>query len=83
MQVTPISMIGNTDVFSQTFKRIRLHNGDGEGKRTVCSGYDTPVPLALLQVILGCFYSYLRKMEHFAVLLYRTQIGRRNIGWLH
>jgi hypothetical protein len=42
---------GNADVFSRTFKRIRLHNGDGEGKRTVCSGYDTTGSVALRQVI--------------------------------
>ena len=75
MQVTPVSVVGDADIFRLAFEGVRLDNGDGKCQRTVCRSNDTAVAVGLFQVILRCFDMYFRVLAEFAILLDRSQIS--------
>ena len=83
MQVAPVPVVGDADIFRLAFEGVRLDNGDGKCQRTVCRGNDTAVTIGLFQVILRCFDMNYRILAEFAVLLDRSQISSGKIYGLH
>ena len=75
MQMTPISMLGNTNVFCRTFEGIRFYNWNGKRLQTIGGSNDATVSVSLFDVITMLLNHYLRMRIHLPVIFHRRQIS--------
>ena len=59
MQVSPVAVVGNPDIFHWAFRCIGLYGGDRESQFTVRSGNCASVTVGLLHIVVVLFYKNL------------------------
>lgn len=76
--MAPVAVVADADVAHQALALSALLGGDGERQRAVGIGYEAPVAIGLLGVVVAPFDidSARTASQELGVELYRSQIGR-------
>ncbi len=83
MQMPPVPMIGNADIFHLAFPGFRFFDRNTQWKNTVGSGNPTPIAIGLFLISIVNFDTHSFGTKKLTVILNRSQIKRRQKNRCH